>query len=55
MLATGGTAVATAKLVELLGGYVKAIAFLVELRALGGRERLRDFDLITLVQYDSTD
>ena len=55
LLATGGTAVATAKLVELLGGYVKAIAFLVELRALGGRERLRDFDLITLVQYDSTD
>ena len=54
LLATGGTAVAAAKLVELLGGYVKALAFLVELHALGGRERLHDFELITLVHYDGT-
>ena len=52
LLATGGTAAATAKLVELLGAYVIAIAFVVELTFLGGRERLKECDLITLVQYD---
>lgn len=52
LLATGGTAAATAKLVELLGASVRAIAFLVELAFLGGRERLRDYPVIALVRYD---
>ena len=52
LLATGGTAAATAKLVELLGAYVKALAFLVELPFLGGRERLQHYQVIALVQYD---
>jgi len=52
LLATGGTAVATAKLVELLGASVKAMAFVVELAFLGGRERLRGYPLIALVRYD---
>ena len=52
LLATGGTAVATAKLVELLGASVKAMAFVVELAFLGGRERLRDYQVMTLVRYD---
>src|SRR3990170_2644650 len=43
LLATGGTAMATAKLVELLGAKVLSFAFLVELAQLGGRERLRDY------------
>ena len=52
LLATGGTAAATAKLVELLGAYVKSIAFLVELTALGGRQRLKAHHVIALIQYD---
>ncbi len=52
LLATGGTAVAAAKLVELLGAKVSAFAFVVELRALGGRERLRDYEVFSLVRYD---
>ena len=53
LLATGGTAAAAGKLVELLGAYVIAMAFLVELAFLGGRERLRDYELIALVRYDN--
>ena len=41
VLATGGTAEATCKLVEALGGTVVGIAVLLELEALGGNERLR--------------
>lgn len=52
LLATGGTAMAAAKLVELLGAHVHALAFLVELRALGGRDRLHDYNILSLVTYD---
>jgi adenine phosphoribosyltransferase len=52
LLATGGTAMAAAKLVELLGAHVHAFAFLVELRALGGRERLHDYNILSLISYD---
>jgi adenine phosphoribosyltransferase len=41
LIATGGTASAVAELVERRGGSVAAFAFLIELTALGGRERLR--------------
>ncbi len=51
LLATGGTAAAAAKLVELLGARVRALAFLVELAFLGGRERLSEYEVITLVSY----
>ncbi|MDX1530925.1 MAG: adenine phosphoribosyltransferase [Rhodothermales bacterium] len=40
VLATGGTAAATARLVERLGGTVVAFSFLIELEALGGRAQL---------------
>ncbi len=50
LLATGGTAVSTTKLVELLGAYVKGLAFVVELLELGGRERLGNYDVTALVQ-----
>jgi adenine phosphoribosyltransferase len=53
LLATGGTAAATAKLVELLGASVAAIAVVVELAFLGGRERLRGHPIISLVRYDA--
>ncbi len=52
LLATGGTAMAAAKLVELLGAKVHSFAFLVELGGLGGRERLAGYDVFSLVQYD---
>lgn len=52
LIATGGTAVAAAKLVELLGARVKHMAFLIELAALKGRERLNNYDVFTMVRYD---
>jgi adenine phosphoribosyltransferase len=52
LLATGGTAMAAAKLVELVGGRVHSFAFLVELTPLGGRERLRDYPVLSLIQFD---
>ena len=52
LLATGGTANAAAKLVELLGARVHAIAFVVELAFLQGRDRLRNYDVLSLVTYD---
>jgi adenine phosphoribosyltransferase len=52
LLATGGTAAAAAKLVELVGGRVRAAAFLVELGFLQGRERLQGYEVVALVRYD---
>ncbi len=52
LIATGGTALAAAKLVELLGARVHAFAFLVELAGLGGRERLRDYEVVSLLRYE---
>ncbi|MHB8467710.1 MAG: adenine phosphoribosyltransferase [Acidimicrobiales bacterium] len=53
VIATGGTAAATVELVRRLGGSVVALAFLLELVALGGRARLADTDVevTTLVTY----
>ncbi len=53
LLATGGTADAACKLVGLLGGYVRALAFVVELTFLSGREQLLGNDIISLVTYDT--
>lgn len=52
LLATGGTAQAAALLVSKLGGEVIACGFVIELSALGGRERLAPLDCVSLVQYD---
>jgi adenine phosphoribosyltransferase len=51
LLATGGTALATIKLVEMLGGVVAAVACLVELTFLNGRERLHGYDVEALLAY----
>jgi adenine phosphoribosyltransferase len=52
LLATGGTAAATAKLIQRLGGSVEGAAFAVELTFLNGRSRLADMDIFSLIQYD---
>ncbi len=51
LLATGGTCRATIQLVEELGGMVAGIAFLAELTFLHGRDRLRGYDIQTLISY----
>ncbi len=51
LLATGGTAAATARLVERLGARVESILFLIELRGLGGRERLAPHRVEALIDY----
>ena len=52
LLATGGTAKATVELVESLGGTVAGIGFVVELTFLGGRDKLKGYDVHSLLQYD---
>jgi adenine phosphoribosyltransferase len=51
VLATGGTALATARLVERLGGKVIGIACVIELGFLKGREKLEGFDFFSLITY----
>jgi adenine phosphoribosyltransferase len=51
VIATGGTALASAKLVESLGGKVIGYGFVVELGFLGGREKLAGYQVKSLVTY----
>jgi adenine phosphoribosyltransferase len=53
LLATGGTAGALCELVEQAGGVVAGCAFVIELAFLSGRERLADYDVHSLLSYDS--
>jgi len=52
LLATGGTLLASAKLVEMLGAVVHECAVVVELPALGGRGRLRDYRVFSMVTFE---
>lgn len=52
LLATGGTAAATAQLVEMLGGEVAGFGFVVELGALGGRAKLAGHPVHASICYD---
>lgn len=52
LLATGGTAEATAKLAESLGGKVAGLGFVVELDFLRGRDKLKGYDVMSLLKYD---
>src|SRR4029077_12791576 len=51
VLATGGTAAATARLVGALGGDIVGLGFMIELVDLGGRDRLSAYRAESLVQY----
>jgi adenine phosphoribosyltransferase len=52
VLATGGTAAATIRLAEKLGGTVAGLAFVIELGFLGGRSKLDGYDVLSLVTYE---
>ncbi len=52
VIATGGTAQATVRLIERLGATVAGLAFAVELTFLAGREKLEGYDVVSLVTYE---
>ena len=52
LIATGGTIEAITSLVEQLGGEVVKICFVMELKGLKGRERLKKYDVETLIAYE---
>src|SRR5437588_6382027 len=51
LLATGGTVAGTIELVKQLRGEIVACAFLIELTALRGRDKLKGYDVVTLISY----
>jgi adenine phosphoribosyltransferase len=51
VMATGGTAEATIRLVEHLGGDIVGLGFILELAFLGGRERVKGRDVLSLLTY----
>ena len=52
LLATGGTAKATADMVQQLGGNICGMAFVVELDGLKGRDKLKSYDVFSLLHYE---
>ncbi|OFS64101.1 adenine phosphoribosyltransferase [Nosocomiicoccus sp. HMSC09A07] len=52
LLATGGTIEAAIHLVEALGGIVVGLAFLIELNYLNGRDKIKDYEIISLLEYN---
>ncbi len=52
LLATGGSAKAAVELVEKLGGQVVGLAFLIELVDLHGRDKLKGYDVYSMIQFE---
>ena len=52
LIATGGTIEAAIKMIEALGGEVVKIVFLMELAGLNGRERLKNYDVASVICYE---
>jgi adenine phosphoribosyltransferase len=52
LLATGGTAEATARLASSLGAKIAGLGFVVELDFLKGRDKLKGYDVLSLLRYD---
>lgn len=52
LIATGGTVEAAAKLIEGLGGEVMKLVFLMELAGLKGREKLKKYDVQSVICYE---
>ncbi len=53
VLATGGTMEAACKLVNQLGGVIVGLSFLIELSFLNPRKKLKEYDIFSLISYDS--
>lgn len=53
LLATGGTIRAACDLVKSAGGHIIGLAFLIELSFLHGRDKLKEYDVFSILQYDS--
>ena len=53
LLATGGTIAAACKLVEKLGGKIEGLSFLIELSFLNARKLLSQYDIFSVIHYDS--
>ncbi len=51
LLATGGTMAAACRLIEKIGGKVEGIAFLVELKDLNGREKIKNYDISVEITF----
>lgn len=51
LLATGGTMDASAKLIQRNGGYIVGYGVVIELVSLRGRDRLKEYDVLSLVRY----
>jgi adenine phosphoribosyltransferase len=51
LLATGGTVAAACQLVEMAGGVIQEVAFLIELAFLNGREKLGQYPIYSMIQY----
>ena len=52
LIATGGTIEAAIKMIERLGGEVVKVVFLIELAGLKGRERLKNYDVESVIRYE---
>lgn len=52
LLATGGSAKAAISLIEQLGGQVVSLAFLIELTDLHGRDKLKGYDVYSMIQFE---
>jgi len=52
LLATGGTINSVIKLVEAAGGVISGLGFLIELTELKGRDRISDYEVVSLLKYD---
>ncbi len=53
LLATGGTVAAACKLIRKLDGKIVSLAFLIELTFLNGRDKLKGYDVFSIITYDS--
>ncbi|MCG8604992.1 adenine phosphoribosyltransferase [bacterium] len=53
LLATGGTAAAATRLIKRLEANISGIVFLIELTFLNGRDKLTDYEVISIIKYDS--
>lgn len=51
LLATGGTMAASCRLIEKIGGKIEGIAFLVELKELNGREKIKKYDISVEIEF----